>query len=218
MGKGVFPEDHPLALGMTGIWGTRPANDDHARRRRHPGGRHRLRRSRLQLVATRSTRSRFRRRELIQIDIDPGEIGKIYPVEVGIVGDAKATLRALIDRLGTTPRAATRCTRAVQRSSTQRKRDWRAELTETQDDAGTPIHPARLLAGAVGGGARGRHLRHRRGLEQERRGPAAAERAPRVVHHQRRHGDDGLSRRPRRSAPRSARPTARSSAWSATAD
>src|SRR5580765_2749606 len=26
MGKGVFPENHPLALGMTGIWGTRPAN------------------------------------------------------------------------------------------------------------------------------------------------------------------------------------------------
>ncbi len=25
----------------------------------------------------------------IQIDIDPQEIGKIYPVEVGIVGDAK---------------------------------------------------------------------------------------------------------------------------------
>src|SRR5262249_25705616 len=27
MGKGVFPENHPLAVGMTGIWGTRPAND-----------------------------------------------------------------------------------------------------------------------------------------------------------------------------------------------
>jgi acetolactate synthase-1/2/3 large subunit len=27
MAKGVFPEDHALALGMTGIWGTRAAND-----------------------------------------------------------------------------------------------------------------------------------------------------------------------------------------------
>ena len=33
---------------------------------------------------------------LIQIDIEPQEIGKIYPVEVGLVGDAKATLRELI--------------------------------------------------------------------------------------------------------------------------
>jgi acetolactate synthase-1/2/3 large subunit len=30
---------------------------------------------------------------LIQIDIDPQEVGKIYPVAVGLVGDAKATLR-----------------------------------------------------------------------------------------------------------------------------
>ena len=27
MGKGVFPEDHGLSVGMTGIWGTRPANE-----------------------------------------------------------------------------------------------------------------------------------------------------------------------------------------------
>ena len=29
---------------------------------------------------------------MIQIDIDPQEIGKVYPVRLGIVGDAKATL------------------------------------------------------------------------------------------------------------------------------
>src|SRR5690606_16631622 len=27
MGKGAFPEDHPLAVGITGIWGTRAANE-----------------------------------------------------------------------------------------------------------------------------------------------------------------------------------------------
>ncbi|MFX1322913.1 MAG: thiamine pyrophosphate-binding protein [Promethearchaeota archaeon] len=36
---------------------------------------------------------------LIQIDIDPHEIGKNYPVEVGIIGDAKACLRQIIDEL-----------------------------------------------------------------------------------------------------------------------
>jgi acetolactate synthase-1/2/3 large subunit len=34
--------------------------------------------------------------KVIQIDIDPREIGKNYPVEVGIIGDACATLQALI--------------------------------------------------------------------------------------------------------------------------
>src|SRR4029077_6532791 len=27
MGKGLFPEDHPLALGVAGIWGTTAANE-----------------------------------------------------------------------------------------------------------------------------------------------------------------------------------------------
>jgi acetolactate synthase-1/2/3 large subunit len=37
--------------------------------------------------------------KLIQIDIDPNEIGKNYPVNVGIIGDAKACLRQIIDEL-----------------------------------------------------------------------------------------------------------------------
>lgn len=34
--------------------------------------------------------------ELIQVDVDPGEIGKNYPVEVGVVADAKAVLQDLL--------------------------------------------------------------------------------------------------------------------------
>ena len=37
--------------------------------------------------------------KLIQVDIDPFEIGKNYPVEVGIVGHAKAVLRQLLEAL-----------------------------------------------------------------------------------------------------------------------
>src|SRR5688572_21983326 len=98
MAKGVFPEDHPLALGMTGIWGTRVANET-------------TREADVVLaVGTAFAEAdcsswdpnhtfAIPPSRLIQIDIDPQEIGKIYPVEVGIVGDAKATLRALIRQL-----------------------------------------------------------------------------------------------------------------------
>ena len=41
---------------------------------------------------------------LIQIDIDSGQIGMNHPVKLGIVGDAKASLRAILDRLGNEPR------------------------------------------------------------------------------------------------------------------
>lgn len=37
--------------------------------------------------------------KLIHVDIDPHEIGKNYPVEVGILGDIKVTLQAILDVL-----------------------------------------------------------------------------------------------------------------------
>jgi acetolactate synthase-1/2/3 large subunit len=143
MGKGLFPETDPLSVGTTGIWGTRAAND--------------TTRDADVILAVgtafgeadcSSWRPEFTfaipGSKLVQIDIDPGEIGKSYPVDVGIVGDAKATLRALIDRLGNSPRSGTH-TRAQLQDVTRRKRDWQAEVSESQSDAGTPIHPARLL-------------------------------------------------------------------------
>src|SRR6186713_1317157 len=98
MAKGVFPEDHALALGMTGIWGTRVANET----ARHADV--------ILAVGTAFGEAdcsswnpnytfAIPPSKVIQIDIDPQEIGKIYPVEVGLVGDAKATLRELIRHL-----------------------------------------------------------------------------------------------------------------------
>ncbi|HEY7839095.1 MAG TPA: thiamine pyrophosphate-binding protein [Terriglobales bacterium] len=141
IGKGLLPEDHPLALGVAGIWGTRPANDT-------------LRTADVILALgtafgeadCSSWNPKFTfaipPTRLIQIDADPQEIGKIYAVEVGIVGDAKATLRALIERLR--PQAKPRPEAA--RQLAERRRTWQQELTKSQQDASKPIHPARLLA------------------------------------------------------------------------
>lgn len=142
MAKGVFPEDHQLACGMTGIWGTRVANE--------------TMRTADVIVAIgtafgEADCSSWRPEHtftipptrLIQVDIDPQEIGKIYPVDVGIVGDAKAVLRQMIDSLrGWTPRAEQH--RRIEDLARQRER-WRDELAATKRDGGRPIHPARLL-------------------------------------------------------------------------
>ena len=37
---------------------------------------------------------------LLQIDLDPAEIGRNYPVSAGVVGDAKQVLQRVLDRLG----------------------------------------------------------------------------------------------------------------------
>ena len=143
MGKGVFPEDHPLACGMSGIWGTRVANDT-------------MREADV-IVAIgtafgEADCSSWRPEHtfaipptrLIQIDIEPQEIGKIYPVEVGIVGDAKTVLLQLVEALRRwTPEAG-----AVQRRAgalDRRRASWNAELVASKRDDGKPIHPARLL-------------------------------------------------------------------------
>jgi acetolactate synthase-1/2/3 large subunit len=95
-GKGAFPEDHRGHAGVPGRFG-----DEHG------------------VAAARacdvllSIGNRFTdlttagwtvydipgRTRLIQVDIDPGEIARVHPVEVGMVADARLALRALIDAL-----------------------------------------------------------------------------------------------------------------------
>jgi acetolactate synthase I/II/III large subunit len=141
MAKGVFPEDHPLSLGMTGIWGTRAANEV-------------CRDADVVLAigtafgeadcSSWNPRHTFAipPSRLIQIDIDPQEIGKIYPADVGIVGDAKATLRELLAQVeDARPRPSESRAAAIRGL----KASWQRELEAEQKNPGKPIHPARLL-------------------------------------------------------------------------
>jgi acetolactate synthase-1/2/3 large subunit len=142
MGKGVFPERHPLALGMTGIWGTAVANET-----THDADVVLALGTAFGEADCSSWDPRFTfaipPARLIQIDIDPQEIGKIYPVEVGLVGDVRATLRELIRHL----RALGPFSASVARISklADQRAAWEAELKASQEDKGRPIHPARLL-------------------------------------------------------------------------
>ena len=141
MAKGIFPEDHALSLGMTGIWGTRIANE--------------TARTADVILAVGTGFGEadcsswnpnytfsIPPTKLIQIDIEPQEIGKIYPVDVGIVGDAKATLGELADALRVR-KAKGNASRA--QAIAKGKADWEVELAKEQRNSGKPIHPARLL-------------------------------------------------------------------------
>ncbi|NQT04161.1 MAG: thiamine pyrophosphate-binding protein [Planctomycetes bacterium] len=94
--KGVFPEDHPLSLGCVGLYGTRAANSY-------------LRSDIDVLLSVGASFHEFTThcwdpafapsKALIQIDIDPTEIGKNYPVTLGLVGDAEVVLKSLVTEL-----------------------------------------------------------------------------------------------------------------------
>jgi len=144
MGKGAFPENHPLSVGVTGIWGTRLANET-------------TRNADVILAigtgfgeadcSSWNPKYTFAipPSRLIQIDVDPQEIGKTYPVRVGIVGDAKASLGKLLERLqDRAPRRNWGESRRFEELETRRQ-EWLGELVDSQRDAGKPIHPARLL-------------------------------------------------------------------------
>jgi acetolactate synthase-1/2/3 large subunit len=94
MGKGALPDDHPFVLGMTGFWGTKFINEQCRNA------------DWILALGTRFSEAdcsswereytfNFPPTRLIQIDIDPTEIGRNYPVELGAVADLKPALAAL---------------------------------------------------------------------------------------------------------------------------
>jgi acetolactate synthase-1/2/3 large subunit len=81
--------------------------------------------------------------KLIQIDIDPHEIGKNYPVAVGIVGDAKACLNQIIDELGDYKKdyKNTDYFKEIQ----EEKRKWFEFLDNHRDDKKVPVMISTVL-------------------------------------------------------------------------
>ena len=91
LGKGGFPEDHPLCLGMMGMHGAGEAN-------------HAVQEADLLLAfgmrfddrVTGNLATYAPKARKIHIDIDPSEIDKNVVVDVGIAGDLKQTLQEVM--------------------------------------------------------------------------------------------------------------------------
>lgn len=81
--------------------------------------------------------------KLIQIDIDPREIGKNYPVEVGLVGDARAAIGDLLAALGAAsdePGGG-----AFVEEIDRRKRAWLAQVEIKSGATSQPMTMARAV-------------------------------------------------------------------------
>ncbi len=95
LGKGAFPESHPLALGMLGMHGTAYANRavEHCDLLMSVGSRWDDR------IVGKLAEFCPRARK-IHVDIDPAEINKVVQVDCAIVGDARRVLEALLPECG----------------------------------------------------------------------------------------------------------------------
>lgn len=76
---------------------------------------------------------------VIQIDIDPSELGRSYPNAVSLLGDAKTTVRRMIDIIKE-KRDNTKWTERTR----QLLSEWRSETEPLWNSAATPIRPERL--------------------------------------------------------------------------
>jgi acetolactate synthase I/II/III large subunit len=144
MAKGAVPDEHPLVLGMTGFWGLAETNA-YARNA-----------DVVLAMATRFAETdasswdsdhtwRFPPSRLIQIDIDPAEIGRNYPVEIGAVADAgHAALRILAAVRRQKPAGIDR-PRLRERVRTVRTELFAASAERGRSDQ-FPLRPERILA------------------------------------------------------------------------
>ena len=83
--------------------------------------------------------------KLIQLDIDPREIGKNYPVEVALVGDAKAGLADLLEALGPGGGPAATGDTQYAREIAKRKAAWFDQVELKSGSTATPMTMARAV-------------------------------------------------------------------------
>jgi pyruvate dehydrogenase (quinone) len=131
LGKSILPDTHAYVTGGIGYLGTRPSQEafDACDTLLIVG-------STFPYIEYYPKADRVRS---VQIDIDAARIGLRFPVDVGVVGDAAAALRALNQRL--TPRA----NRGFLDQAQQWKREWERTLAAAADRPGRPMKPQRVV-------------------------------------------------------------------------
>jgi acetolactate synthase I/II/III large subunit len=144
MGKGALPDDHPFVLGMTGFWGAKFTND-----------------TCLAADWVLGVGTRFKEADcsswypdytfnipstkLIHIDIEPQEIGRNFPTEIGVVADLKQSLKAMLKAVKKLyPRGRTN--RDMADAISKARKDFAASNEAMAKSDAFPMMPERILA------------------------------------------------------------------------
>lgn len=148
MGKGALSDANPLVMGMTGFWGTELVNQSC------------LNADYIFAIGTRFKEAdcsswypgytfniggKDDKTRVIHIDIEPQEIGRNYPTEIGVIADAKAALRVLA-RVAKQmyPDGFDRAEKKAEIAAF--RKSFQASNVEMQTSNAFPMMPERILA------------------------------------------------------------------------
>jgi len=135
-GKGAIAEDHPLSVGVTGSMGTTAAAAALAKA------------DVVLLVGTKAgsgatygwTLPRTDQ-AIVQLDLDPAELGRAFPLAAAVLADARSGLRSLLAALGEPGDRTAWRARVAELTAA-----WRAERDADRASDAVPIAPQRVLA------------------------------------------------------------------------
>jgi len=127
LGKAVVPDDSPYTTGGVGLLGTAPSQDA-------------LQECDTLLIAGSSFPylefyPKPGQAKTVQIDIDPARIGLRYPADVGLVGDCRDVLQALL------PLIAHKQDRSFLTTAQERMQQWRELMEERGTRTDVPMKP-----------------------------------------------------------------------------
>ena len=132
--KETFPYDHPLAIGVCGQYSRACANKIVCEADlvffigSHAGGQ-----------VTNEWKIPPKGTPVIQLDINPSELGRSFPLSLGLQGDVQASLRKMIDNADPVAERAEWINRAQ-----DLVREWRNEVAPLVNSDDNPMRPERL--------------------------------------------------------------------------
>jgi len=140
-GKGAIAEDHPLSVGVTGSMGTSAAAAA-------------LSEADVVLLAGCKAGSGATSgwtlpragQAVLQLDLDPAELGRAFPLRAALLGDAQAGLAALLAALGHEPEDGEPDRSAWRARLAGLTAAWRAARDAERASGQVPVAPQRVLA------------------------------------------------------------------------
>lgn len=139
-GKGTLSDDHPLSLGIVGVFANVPGAEEVLRSA-----------DLVFIVGSKSSQSASfmwtvpaAEQNVIHLDVDPREVGRVFRTDVGLVGDAKLGLDAILQVLKAGEKVPQNTQRLEQIKAL--KDEWQQTVAERFSTDDVPIKPHSIMA------------------------------------------------------------------------